>query len=269
MTNEELAEHAKNIRRLAIKMSFESKTSHIGCALSFADIITTIYFQTAKLDIAHPEDPARDRVLLSKGHAVVGLYAALAERGFFPKERLDGYCKDGSNLASHVVYKAVPGAETSAGSGGHALPIAAGMAVALKNRNINSRIFVLSGDGELEEGSVWEAALFAGHHRYSNLTMIVDRNHFQDGTSGSNLEQILDLEPLDKKFQSFGWETETVDGHDFDAMIAAFAKISSRPRAIIAETVKGKGVSFMEHDGIWHNKVPNAEQYEIAMKDLA
>ncbi len=268
-TNAELAEHAKNIRRLAMKMSFESKTSHIGCALSFADIITALYFRVANLDPKNPEDPSRDRILLSKGHAVVGLYAALAERGFFPKERLDDYCQDGSRLASHIVYKAVPGAETSAGSGGHGLPIGVGMAVALKNQGKDSRVFVLSGDGELEEGSVWEAAMFGGYHKLANLTLVIDHNHFQDGTSGSNLEQILDLSPLDGKFASFGWETEIIDGHDFDALTAALTKRSDRPRVIIAETIKGKGVSFMERDGVWHNKVPSAEQFAIAMQDLA
>jgi transketolase len=263
------AEHAREIRKMAVTMSYESKTSHVGCALSFADILTALYFDVLNLDPKHPDAPDRDRVILSKGHAVVGLYAALAERGFFPKEKLKEYCQDGSRLASHIVRGVVPGAETSNGSGGHGLPLAVGMAVALRNQNLPSRIIVLSGDGELEEGSVWEAALFAGHHKLSNLLMVVDRNNFQDGTSGSRVEQILDLEPLDEKFKAFGFEVDFVDGHDFNALISVLSKSSEKPRVVIANTIKGRGVSFMEGRGEWHNKAPNQEQYETAMKDLS
>ncbi len=265
----ELAEHARLIRKDSVTMSYESKTSHVGCALSFADILSALYFVVANVDPKNPTANDRDRIILSKGHAVVGLYAALAERGFFPKEKLNEYCRPGSTLASHIVYGAVPGAETSGGSGGHGLPIACGMAVALRNQNFKSRVFVLSGDGELEEGSAWEAALFAGFHKLSNITLIVDQNNLQDGTDGLHVSEILNLAPLDGKFRSFGWDVEVVDGHDFNSLIPALSKISDRPRAVIAKTVKGKGVSFMEGLGVWHGKVPSDEQYVQAMKELS
>lgn len=263
-----LAVHAREIRKMSVKMSYESKTSHVGCALSFADILSALYFHSLQIDPESPWAPERDRVILSKGHGVVGLYAALAERGFFPKKELDTYCTDGSRLASHIVYKAVPGAETSGGSGGHGLPIAVGMAVALRNQNLPSRMFVLSGDGELEEGSVWEAALFAGFHKLSNIVLVVDRNRLQDGGDKLRTDDILGLDPLDEKFRTFGWDAEIVDGHDFAALTAAFDKKGDKPRVVIANTTKGKGVSFMENDGDWHVRAPNAEQYTKAMQEL-
>lgn len=269
LSYQDLASHAREIRKNSVTMSYESKTSHVGCALSFADILAVLYFRVLHIDPKHPDAPDRDRVILSKGHGVVGLYAALAERGFFPKERFNDYCRDGSPLASHIVRGVVPGAETSNGSGGHGLPLGVGMAVGLRSQKLFSRVLVLSGDGELEEGSVWEAALFAGQHKLSNLIMIVDQNHLQDGTDGLRVDDILNLAPLDEKFKAFGWDTDVVDGHNFEELIAATNKKTARPHAIIANTIKGKGVSFMEGRGEWHGKVPSPEQYEIAMKELS
>jgi transketolase len=265
----ELADHAREIRKNSVTMSYESKTSHVGCALSFADILSALYFNVAHIDPKDPDAPDRDRIILSKGHGVVGLYAALGERGFFPKSKFSEYCREGSTLASHVVHKAVPGAETSGGSGGHGLPIGVGMAVGLRNQKFNSRVIVLSGDGELEEGSVWEALLFAAHHKLSNLVFVVDKNNLQDGTDGLHVSDILNLDPLDEKFRAFGWDVDVVDGHSFDELITAFDKKTEGPHAIIANTIKGKGVSFMENIGIWHGKVPSDEQYAQAMKELS
>lgn len=265
----DLKERARAIRRLAVMMSYESKTSHVGCALSFADILAALYFRVANVNPERPDDPRRDRVLLSKGHAVAGLYGALAERGFFPKEKLKEYCRDGSKLASHIVRGAVPGAETSSGSGGHGLSLGVGVAIALRNQKLPSRVFVLSGDGELQEGSVWEAALFAASQKLSNIVLVVDRNNFQDGSDGLRADEIVNLGSLDEKFKAFGWDAAVVDGHSFEELIPALEKMGDKPYAIVANTVKGKGVSYMEGRGEWHGKVPDDEQYAIAMKELS
>ena len=268
ISDAELAAHAREIRKAALRMSFESHTSHIGCALSFADILATLYFRVLRLDPGDPKAPERDRVILSKGHGVVGLYAALGERGFFPRERYGEYCREGSVMASHIVRGAVPGAETSGGSGGHGLSLGVGMALALKQQGLPSRVFVVSGDGEIEEGSVWEAALFAGVHRLSNLILVIDHNHLQDGTDGSHIEQILDLAPLDRKFEAFRWSADVVDGHDYGALAQSLSRPTDGPHVVIAHTVKGKGVGFMEGDGLWHGKVPSRQEYEVAIKEL-
>lgn len=269
ISNTELSLHAKEIRKNSVTMSYESKTSHVGCALSFADILTVLYFRVANITPKDPKAPDRDRIILSKGHGVVGMYAALAERGFFPKEKLAEYCREGSILASHIVKDALPGAETSNGSLGHGLSMGVGMAIALKNQGLASRVFVLAGDGEMQEGSMWEGAMFAGTHELSNITVVVDENHFQDGGDGLRVEQIVAVGPLDDKFRSFGWDVDVINGHDFDELTAALSKKGNRPRAVIARTVKGKGVSYMENRGEWHGKVPSPEQYELAMKELS
>ncbi len=265
----DLEHTAKNIRRTILEIIFRAKSSHIGCSLSAADILTALYFNVMKIDPRHPQKDDRDRLVMSKGHAVSGLYAALAERGFFPQEKLKEYGTEGTNLASHVVRGSVPGTETSNGSGGHGLSLGVGIALALRNKKNNTRVFVLSGDGELQEGSVWEALLSGATHVLDNLTLIVDRNRFQDGQDGNGTDQILALEPLDKKFEAFGWETETIDGHSFIELIPALMRHSKRPRVIIANTIKAKGVPFMEGRPEWHGKCPDEDQYNLALKELA
>jgi len=269
MNVSKLESAAKNIRREIVEMVYRAKSSHIGCALSAADILTALYFESMNVDPKDPEMKGRDRLIVSKGHGVTALYAVLAERGFFPKDKLEEYGTDGTRLASHVVRGVVPGAETSSGSGGHGLSLGIGMALAESQKNSGARVFVVSGDGELEEGSVWEAILFAGFHRLSNLTLVVDRNDFQDGKDGLRVSEILDLNPLDDKFRAFGWEVSTVHGHDFDELVPILGKSFDKPNVIIANTIKGKGVSFMEGDGKWHGSSPNEEEYKKAVKELS
>lgn len=270
MTTSELQAVAKKIRRTIVEIIYQSKHSHIGCSLSAADIWVALYFGGG-MNIS-PETVDRfdrDRFVLSKGHGVSAFYATLSERGFFPREKILEYGKDGTQLASHIVRGVLPGAETSNGSGGHGLPLAVGMALAARNLKTGSHTFVLSGDGECEEGSVWEAAMFAAAQKVNNLTLIIDRNHFQDGRDKGTTESIMALDPLDKKFEAFGWEVEQVDGHSFEQLIPALQRRSGRPRVIIAETIKGKGVSFMEKDPQWHGKCPSEAQYVQAIKELS
>lgn len=266
----ELQATAKKIRREIVKMIYKAKSSHIGCSLSSADIWTALYFGgVMNVDPENPNAEDRDRLVLSKGHGVSAFYAALSERGFFPKEKIEEYGEDGTKLASHIVQGVLPGAETSNGSGGHGLPMGAGMALAARSKNGNARIFVLSGDGELEEGSVWEAVMFCAVQKLNNVTMIIDRNGFQDGQDANSTEDIMGLEPLDEKFRAFGWEVELVNGHDFDELIPALKRESRKPCVVIAKTTKGKGVSFMENGPEWHGKSPNDTEYKQAMMELA
>jgi transketolase len=263
--HDELPGIAKKARKRTVEMIYRAKDAHLGCALSAVDILVALYFKVLRIDPRAPMDPDRDRFVLSKGHGVASVYAVLAERGFFPTEALDTYAQNGSRLASHIVRNVVPGAETSGGSGGHGLPIGVGMARAAGDDGRPSRVFVLMGDGELQEGSVWEAAMFAGSGKLKNLTLIVDKNEFQTWTKVS---EVVDVDPIDKKFEAFGWEAETVDGHDFAALEAALGRQGDKPRVVIARTVKGKGVSFMEGSGEWHNKSPNQAEFEQAMAEL-
>jgi len=268
MKTQELQEKAKNIRRGIVEMIYRAQSSHIGCALSSTDILTALYFDVMNVDPENPGATGKDHFVMSKGHGVTALYTTLGERGFFSKGKLEEYGKDGTELASHVVRGAVPGAETSSGSGGHGLSLGIGIALAEKKKKSDSRVFVLSGDGELQEGSVWEAVLFSGFHKLANLTMIVDRNDFQDGKDGLRVSEILNLDPLDEKFRSFGWEVSVVDGHNFGELIPALKKSFDKPHVIIANTIKGKGVSFMEGDGKWHGSSPSEEEYKTAIKEL-
>lgn len=258
--------HAKHIRRTIVEMIYHAKCSHIGCSLSAADILTALYFGVLRVDPANPDDPNRDRLIMSKGHGVAALYATLAERGFFVRSELGSYGTDGTHLASHVVKNALPGIETSNGSGGHGLSLGIGMAIAARNSGNGARIFVVSGDGELEEGSVWEALLFGAHHTLTNVTMVVDQNGMQ---SEGSTEAIIDIEPLVDKFHAFGWDAAVVDGHDFAQLIPALRTSGPRPRVVIAKTTKGKGVSYMENKWQWHNGSPNDEQFKIAMEELS
>ena len=242
--------------------------SHIGGCLSIADVLAVLYGAVLRVDPARPDWPDRDRYVQSKGHAAAILYAVLAERGFFPLSRLEGYCGDGSDLCGHVTNPHLPGVEVSTGSLGHGLPIASGMALAAKREQRPVRAFALLSDGELDEGSNWEAVLFAGHHRLDNLVAIVDYNKIQ---SFGTVSEVLDLELLADKWSAFRWAVREVDGHDIDALLAAFAATPfepGHPSVVIAHTVKGKGVSFMENDLAWHYKAPDAAQLARALAEV-
>lgn len=261
-----LKEKAKLIRRAVVEMVYRAKSQHIGCSLSAADIVTALYFYVMNIDPKNPHWDNRDRFVLSKGHAVAGLYAALAHRGFFPEAELQNYVANGSPLAGHVVLNCVPGADSSNGSGGHGLSLGIGMALAAENMQTGSKTFVLMGDGEMEEGSVWEAIAFAGVHKVQNLKLVVDCNKFQ--ILGST-KDVFDLEPFEEKFRSFRWEAERIDGNKMEEIVEALTRKTEGPHVILANTTKGKGVSFMEGKVEWHGKYPTPEQYEIALKELA
>ena len=258
---------ANKIRIAALKMAHKANSSHIGSCLSIADIIAVLYDRILNVDPENPDWPDRDRFLLSKGHAAPAIYAALAEKGFFPTKWLDDYCVNGSPLMEHMNHK-VPGIELSTGSLGHALSVGCGMALAAKRNLQNYRVFVLLSDGELDEGSNWEAILFAAHHNLDNLTAIVDYNKLQGfGT----VEQVIRLEPLTDKWISFGWSVAEIDGHNHQQIFDKLYKVpleKNKPTVIIANTIKGKGVSFMENKLEWHYKSPNDEQLQIALKEL-
>ncbi len=244
-----------------------AKSGHPGGSLSVADILTYLYFKEMNIDPENPKDPERDRFVLSKGHAAPALYATLAQRGFFSPDELLGLRHIGSILQGHPDMKHIPGVDMSTGSLGQGISAAVGMALSAKHFGDNFRVYAVLGDGELEEGQVWEAAMFAANKKLSNLTAFVDFNGLQiDGT----IEEVNSARPIDKKFEAFGWETIVIDGHDFEQIESALekAKKSDKPVAIIANTVKGKGVSFMENAVGWHGKAPGDEQYEQAMAEL-
>lgn len=258
---------AQAVRTLALEMVHRARASHIGSALSIADIVAVLYGEVMNIDPADPGMLDRDRFLLSKGHACVAVYAVLAAKGFFPKEQLMDYGKDFSDLMNHISHK-VPGVEFSTGSLGHALPFGVGKALAAKRSDQSWRTFVLLGDGECDEGSVWEAAMFASHHRLDNLIAIVDYNGLQSLTT---VERTLALEPLAAKFESFGWSTRELDGHshgDLAQALSATPWTEGKPSVVIARTVKGKGVSFMEGSVKWHYSNPNDAELEAALTEL-
>ena len=244
-----------------------AKSGHPGGSLSVADILTYIYFKEMNIDPKNPKDPSRDRLVLSKGHAAPALYATLAERGFFSSDELFNLRHIGSFLQGHPDMKNTPGVDMSTGSLGQGISAAVGMALSAKHFGDNYRVYAALGDGELEEGQVWEAAMFAANKKLSNLIAFVDLNGLQiDGT----IDEVNSARPVDKKFEAFGWETIEIDGHDFEQIEAALekAKKADKPVAIIAKTVKGKGVSFMENEVGWHGKAPGDEQYEQAINEL-
>ena len=260
-------ELANSIRSHTLKMVHRANASHVGSCLSIADLLAVLYGQILKIDPANPNLPERDRFILSKGHATAILYAVLAERGFFPLEWLETYCQDGSLLTGHVSHE-VPGVEVSTGSLGHGLPIGCGMALAAKRDGESHRVFVLLSDGELDEGSNWEAILFAGHHQLDNLVAIVDYNKIQ---SFGNVKEVLDLEPLADKWQAFNWSVGEIDGHNLEEIAHCFSQVPfevGKPNIVIAHTIKGKGISFMENQLAWHYKSPNAEQLSQALTEL-
>lgn len=261
-------ELARRIRLDALRMTSAGGSSHIGSVLSMADILAVLYGGALRVDPANPTWPDRDRFILSKGHAGAGVYAALAEAGFFPVEKLTTHCGDGSDLSGHVSHHGVPGVEFSTGSLGHGLSVAAGMAYAAALDKRAHRVVVLLSDGECDEGSNWEAILFAGHHKLGGLLAIVDYNKIQ---SLRSVEETLSLEPFADKWRAFGWEVVEIDGHDHDAIRDAVALVTPRgaPRCVIAHTVKGKGVSFMEGSVLWHYRTARGEELAAAEKEVA
>lgn len=270
MSDEELKKVANEVRKGIVTGVHAAKSGHPGGSLGAADIMTYLYFEEMNVDPADPRKADRDRFVLSKGHCAPGLYAVLAERGFFPKEDLETLRHIGSHLQGHPNMNDTPGIDMSTGSLGQGISAAVGMALAAKHWGDGYRVYTLLGDGECEEGQVWEAAMFAGNHALDNLVAVVDHNGLQiDGT----IDEVNSAMPLADKFRAFKWHViELADGNDMAQIAAAFAearKVSDSPVAIIAETVKGKGVSFMENQVGWHGKAPNDEQFEQAMAELA
>ena len=258
------------IRRNGLEMTHLSRGSHIGSVLSVAEIIAVLYARVLNVDPKEPKKPDRDRLILSKGHAGSAVYAALAETGFFPVEELKTHYANGSILSGHVSHKGVPGVEVSTGSLGHGLGVGTGMALGAKMDGAQWRTYVVLGDGECDEGSVWEAALQAAQYKLDRLIAVVDYNHMQ---SLATVDETLRLEPFEQKWKDFGWNALSVDGHDTDALQKAFdwAKEnagSRKPSVILAHTVKGKGVSFMENNILWHYRTPQGEEYDAALKEL-
>ena len=258
------------IRRHGLEMTHLSRGSHIGAIFSLAEIMATLYTGVLNVNPADPAMPDRDRLILSKGHAGAAVYAALAERGFFPVEELKTHYANGSRLSGHVSHKGVPGVEFSTGSLGHGLPAAAGMALGAKKDHAPWRVYCVLGDGECDEGAVWEAALQARQFALDNLIAVVDFNRMQ---SLDFCENTLALEPFADKWRAFGWRAIEVDGHDVDALRAAFDEAKGnlgggQPTVVIAKTVKGKGVSFMENNILWHYRTPQGEEYEAALREL-
>ena len=258
------------IRRHGLEMTHISRGSHIGAIYSAAEVMAVLYTGVMNVNPADPKMPERDRLILSKGHAGASVYAALAERGFFPGEELSTHSATGSRLSGHVSHKGVPGVEFSTGSLGHGLAVAAGMALGGKKDQADWRVYCVLGDGECDEGSVWEAALQAHQYKLDNLIAVVDHNRMQ---SLDFCENTIALEPFTDKWRAFGWNVLQVDGHDVAALQAAFAQAKAnrgtgKPTVIIAETTKGKGVSFMENDILWHYRTPQGEEYEAALKEL-
>jgi transketolase len=259
---------AKNIRLNCLKMVNRGGGSHIGSALSIADILAVLYGSVLNVDPNKPRENNRDRFILSKGHAGVAVYAALAELGFFKKDELKTYYQNGSIFSGHISHRGIPGVEVSTGSLGHGLSIAAGMALTAKLDQKKHKVYVLLSDGECDAGSTWEAALFAAHHKLDNLIAIVDYNKIQ---GIDFVQNTLALEPFLEKWKSFGWETGEVDGHAHEDLFSSFNPKDSQtglPKAVIAHTIKGKGVSFMENSVLWHYRCPRGEEYQAALKEI-
>ena len=268
MENKELQEIANEVRKGIVTAVHAAKAGHPGGSLSAADIFTYLYFEEMNVDPKDPKNPDRDRFVLSKGHTAPGLYSVMAQRGYFPVEELTTLRKLGSRLQGHPSMQYLPGLDMSSGSLGQGISVACGMALSAKLDNKSYRTYTLLGDGEIEEGQVWEAAMFAGFRKLDNLVVIVDNNGLQiDGP----IDQVCSPYPIDKKFEAFNFHVINIDAHDFDAIRAAFKEAretKGQPTAIIAHSLKGKGVSFMEGQVAWHGVAPNDEEYAIAMADL-
>ena len=259
---------ARAIRAHAITMVHEARQGHPGGDMSVTDILATLYFGVMRYDPKAPRAPGRDRLILSKGHASGALYSTLAEAGFLAVEALETYMRPLSMLNGHPNRNYVAGVEANTGPLGHGMPIAVGIAIAGKLDAAPYRVFVITGDGELQEGSNWEAAMTAGNRKLGNLTLVIDRNHLQQGAS---VEDTNDLEPLADKFRAFGWEVVEADGHDPASLLAAFSPrdAANKPLCVIAHTIKGKGISYMENQVGWHHGVPNQAQWEQALQELS
>lgn len=259
---------ANKVRQGIITGVYNAKCGHPGGSLSAAEIFTYLYFEEMNIDPKNPKMEDRDRFVLSKGHVAPGLYSTLANRGFFDVEALKTLRHTGSFLQGHPDMKGVPGVDMSSGSLGQGLSVAVGMALAARLQNKDYRVYCLTGDGELEEGQIWEAAMFAGHRKLDNLVVFIDNNNLQiDGS----LDEVCSPNPIDKKFEAFNFYVQVINGNDFDEIAQALKNArehKGQPAAIVAKTLKGKGVSYMENSCGWHGKAPNAEEYEIAMKEL-
>ncbi|MEE1029309.1 MAG: transketolase [Agathobacter sp.] len=268
MNNLELEKLAVEIRKSIVTAVHSAKSGHPGGSLSAADIFTYLYFEEMNVDPKNPKWEDRDRLVLSKGHVAPALYSTLAEKGYFAKEDLTTLRHTGSYLQGHPDMKHIPGVDMSSGSLGQGLSVAVGMAAAGKYDKKDYRVYAITGDGEIQEGQIWEAAMWAGARNLDNLVVIVDNNNLQiDGT----IEEVCSPYPIDKKFEAFNFHTIVIDGNNFDEIRAAFEEAKNtkgQPTAIIAKTIKGKGVSYMEDNAGWHGKAPNDEEYEIAMEEL-
>jgi transketolase len=258
---------AKRIRIHALRMTSKGGAAHIGSVFSCADILAVLYGAVLNVDAERPADPRRDRFILSKGHAGAGLYAVLAERGFFPTEKLQTHYQDGSDLSGHVSHR-LPGVDLSTGALGHGLSVAAGMAYGGRLDHRSHRVFCLLSDGECNEGSTWEAILFAGHHRLDNIVAIVDYNRIQ---GIAPVSEVLDLAPFPEKWTSFGWSVRLVDGHSHSDLSKAMTELPftpGKPSCLIAQTTKGNGVSFMEDTVLWHYRIPRGVEFDAALEEL-
>ena len=256
------------IRADVLAMIQRARSSHIGTAFSTVDLLTMLYWSVLRVDPTRPDWPERDRFILSKGHGCAALYAVLAHKEFFPSDWLDTFYLNGSHLMGHATHTGVPGVEVSTGSLGHGLSLACGMALVGKRSNAGHRVFAMLSDGECDEGSTWEAALFAGHHSLDNLVVIVDYNKIQ---SLGRVEEVLDLHPLGAKWASFNWAVREINGHDFEEIEAACTSLPfepGKPSCIIAHTVKGKGVQFMEDKLLWHYRAPDTDEFNAALAEI-
>jgi transketolase len=259
---------AKKIRISTLNMTCQGRSSHIGSIFSIADILAVLYGKILHVNPKKPKAKNRDRFILSKGHAGAAVYAVLAELRFFDKEKLKTHYQNGSDLSGHVSHRGIPGVDLSTGSLGHGLSIAAGMALGMKKDDNSHKVFVLLSDGECDEGSTWEAILFAAHHNLDNLIAIVDYNKIQ---SLGTVSETIELEPFVDKWKSFGWSTIEVNGHDHDQLLKELKKLPKelrKPTVIIAHTIKGKGVSFMENNLLWHYRCAKGEEFEAALEEL-
>jgi transketolase len=267
-TEDELRSVARKLRSHSLRMISQAKTSHIGSCLSVADILAVLYGRILRFDPRRPDWPDRDRLIMSKGHAAAVTYAAVAEAGFMPADRLDGYARNGSQLYGHVTHVGVPGIELSSGSLGHGLGVGTGMALAARRDGARWRVFVVMSDGECDEGSNWEAILFAGHHQLDNLTIVIDYNKIQ---SLDFVDKTLRLEPLAEKFRAFGWAAREIDGHDVGAIRRSLESVpfeAGKPSVVIANTIKGKGVSWMENKVLWHYRPPAEDELAKALAEV-
>ncbi|HKW72616.1 MAG TPA: transketolase [Candidatus Dormibacteraeota bacterium] len=268
VSDDDLRALARRLRSHSLRMISAARTSHIGSCLSVADILAVLYGSELRIDPKRPQWPDRDRLIMSKGHAAAILYASMAEAGFIPVEDLGGYARNGGQLYGHATHWGVPGVEMSSGSLGHGLPVGTGMALTGKRSGAGWRVFVVMSDGECDEGSNWEAILFAGHHRLDNLNVVLDYNKIQ---SLDFVEKTLRLEPLADKFRAFGWAVREVDGHDVHVLREAFDALpleTGKPNAIIAHTIKGKGVSWMEGKVLWHYRPPSPDELVTALAEV-